>query len=54
LHTPDNEFVVFDKTKDNVYHGHVRSWKDLHVDMQNILKKAGMADSKGKILTGNK
>jgi RHS repeat-associated protein len=47
-----NEFVVFDKTLDNIYHGHVRSWAELHQDMKNILIKNGMADSKGKVLTG--
>jgi hypothetical protein len=45
------EFVVFDKTKDNIYHGHVRAWKDLHPDMQKALIKSKIADSKGKILT---
>jgi RHS repeat-associated protein len=47
-----NEFVVFDKTLDNTYHGHVRTWNQLHQDMKNTLIKNGMADSKGKILTG--
>ncbi|MDV8153479.1 polymorphic toxin-type HINT domain-containing protein, partial [Acinetobacter pittii] len=44
------EFVVFDKTEGNVFHGHVRSWDKLHVDMQNVLKKAGFVDKKGRIL----
>lgn len=46
------EFVVFDKTIGVKYHGHVRVWADLHKDMQNALKKAGMVDNKGNILTG--
>jgi RHS repeat-associated protein len=45
------EFVVFDKTIGNKYHGHVRSWKDLHPDMQKALIKSKMVDNKGKILT---
>ncbi|HEV2482494.1 MAG TPA: RHS repeat-associated core domain-containing protein, partial [Puia sp.] len=45
------EFVVFDRTQGDKYHGHVRSWQDLHTDMQNALKKAGMVDNKGNILT---
>ena len=48
------EFVVFDKTLDTSYHGHVRSWKDLHPDMQKALQQAGMADRKGNILIGGK
>ncbi|MBC3467377.1 hemagglutinin repeat-containing protein [Pseudomonas sp. RW10S2] len=48
------EFVVFDKTLDTTYHGHVRSWSDLHPDMQKALQQAGMADRKGNILTGGK
>ncbi|MBK1977271.1 hypothetical protein ACRS2S_05700 [Achromobacter xylosoxidans] len=44
------EFVVFDETKKSVYHGHVRSWKKLHPDMQNALTRAGMVNRKGKIL----
>ncbi|TBU81901.1 DUF637 domain-containing protein, partial [Phytopseudomonas dryadis] len=48
------EFVVFDKTLDTTYHGHVRSWKDLHPDMQKALQQAGMADRKGNILVGGK
>ncbi|RXT92736.1 hypothetical protein B1F73_26475 [Pseudomonas syringae] len=46
------EFVVFDKTLDTTYNGHVRSWGDLHADMQRALQQAGMVDWKGKILIG--
>lgn len=42
------EFVVFDKTRDNVYHGHVRSWDELHPDMQRALQEAGMVNRRGK------
>jgi len=44
------EFVVFDRTEYGTYHGHVRSWDQLHIDMQNALRKAGMADRRGRIL----
>ncbi len=46
------DFVVFDRTIDNIYHGHVRSWGDLHPDMQRALQQAGMADRKGNIISG--
>ncbi len=45
-----SEFVVFDNTIGTTYHGHVRSWADLHPDMQRALQKAGMADRKGNII----
>jgi RHS repeat-associated protein len=48
-----NEFVVFDRTQGNKYHGHVRSWSDLHPDMQKALIKSGMADKKGNIIKPN-
>lgn len=44
------EFVVFDKTINNIYHGHVREWSDLHPDMQRALQGSGMADRRGNIL----
>ncbi|WP_241055354.1 hemagglutinin repeat-containing protein [Achromobacter xylosoxidans] len=44
------EFVVFDETKNSVYHGHVRSWNNLHPDMQKALTRAGMVNRNGKIL----
>jgi hypothetical protein len=46
----NQEFVVFDRTRENVYHGHVRSWSDLHPDMQRALQRAGMVDRRGNIL----
>ena len=47
------EFVVLDKTRtlpngDDIYHGHVRSWNDLHVDQQNALKNTRKVNKKGK------
>lgn len=44
-----NEFVVFDRTGGDVYHGHVRPWDKLHQDMKNALIKAGKVDNKGNI-----
>jgi filamentous hemagglutinin len=43
------EFVVFQKTIGNAYHGHVRSWSDLSSQMQNALQRAGMTDKRGRI-----
>ena len=52
---PDaNELVVFDRTGDEVYHGHVRPWDKLHQDMKNALIKARKVDSKGNILGARK
>jgi len=51
----NKEIVVIDRTQVNAdksekYHGHVRGYKDLHVDQQNALKRAGKVDSKGGII----
>ncbi|WP_415646281.1 hypothetical protein [Stackebrandtia soli] len=57
----NGEIVVLDRTVQrpctcggggtiDIFHGHVRSWADLHVDMQNSLKKAGLVDKKGRIV----
>ena len=43
------EFVVFDRTGGDVYHGHVRTWDKLHQDMKNALIKAQKVDNKGNI-----
>jgi filamentous hemagglutinin len=48
------EFVVFDRTINSTFHGHVRSWNDLHPDMQNALIRAGMADRRGNVIDGGK
>ena len=44
------DFVVFDRTLNDIYHGHVRSWTDLHPDMQRALRQANMVDGRGNIL----
>ena len=44
-----NEFVVFDHTGRDDYHGHVRPWNKLHQDMKNALIKAKKTDNKGNI-----
>lgn len=49
IDSKNGDFVVFDKTSDNVFHGHVREWKDLHPDMQNALQKSGKVSGNGKI-----
>ena len=49
-----NEYVVFDKTAGDVYHGHVRPWDKLHQDMKNALIKAEKVDNKGNILGAEK
>ena len=55
------EIVVLDRTRqaacgcdgaggvNNIWHGHVRPWGDLHVDMQNALRRGGLVDRKGNI-----
>jgi hypothetical protein len=55
------EFVVFDFTQKrgggegsgpNVFHGHVRKWEQLDQPHCSALIRAGMANTRGKILTG--
>ena len=46
------DFGVFDKTRDGIFHGHARSWSDLHPDMQRALQQAGMVDRRGNIIGG--
>lgn len=43
------EFVVFDQTREGIFHGHVPSWDELTREMQNVLIDAGKVTSKGKI-----
>lgn len=43
------EFVIFDKTINNIYHGHVRTWSELTQEMKNVLINNGLVDRKGKI-----
>ena len=44
------EFVIFDKTIDNIYHSHVRTWNELTQEMKNLLINKGFVNRKGKIL----
>ena len=46
----DGEIVVFDNTRDEEFHAHVRPWKKLSNQMKAALKKAGMVNKKGKII----
>jgi hypothetical protein len=57
----NGEIVVLDRTRrepcgctetdgaNDVWHGHVRAWGDLHPDMQTALRSAGLVDRKGRI-----
>jgi hypothetical protein len=63
IDTENNEFVVLDRTRqvpcgcgdgdgfNNLFHGHVRAWDDLEDVMQNALRRAGMVDRRGNILS---
>lgn len=44
-----DEFMVFDLTRGNIYHGHIRSWAQLHPSMRYALEIAGMVDHRGNI-----
>jgi filamentous hemagglutinin len=44
------DFVVFDRTVNNIYHGHVRSWNQLEPGMKKALQEAGMVDRRGNII----
>lgn len=44
------DFVIFDKTIDNIYHSHVRTWNELTQEMKNLLINKGFVNRKGKIL----
>ncbi len=48
------EIVVFDKTINNIFHGHVVSWKDLRQEAKNALIKNGLTTPKGKIIENKK
>lgn len=47
------DFVVFDRTSEGVFHGHVRPWNELTPQKQNTLRRSGMADRRGRILVGS-
>jgi hypothetical protein len=44
----NGEIVVFDQTSEGIFHGHVRSFKDLTSQQKNALRNAGLVDKKGK------
>jgi hypothetical protein len=57
------EFVVFSFQENKaipgrgtvpIHHGHVRPWAELNPRQQAALRAAGMADKRGKILTGSR
>lgn len=43
----NGEITVFDQTSNGIFHGHVRSFKDLTSQQQNALRNAGLVDKKG-------
>jgi len=43
----NREFSVFDQTSKGIFHGHVRSWKELNNQQRSALIKSGMVDTKG-------
>lgn len=46
----NNQIVILDKTVDGLYHGHVRTWKNLNNDViEAVLRKAGLVTKRGKI-----
>jgi hypothetical protein len=51
----NGEIVVFNKTVDGWYHGHVRTWSQLKAEgkagqcIRNVLIKNGLVNSVGKI-----
>ncbi len=46
------EFVVFHRTREGVYHGHVRTWGELTPQMQATLRRGGLVDKRGRITIG--
>ncbi len=44
------DYVVFDRTIRNEYHGHTRTWDQLTSEMQNALVESGMANRRGKLI----
>jgi len=41
------EVKVINGVKVEIYHGHVRDWSKLHLDMQRALRKEGLVDKRG-------
>ena len=46
----NGEIVVLDQTREGIYHGHVRGWKDLTQQQRNALIKGKITNKKGDIL----
>lgn len=46
----NRQFVVLDRTREGLYHGHVRTWDQLRQVMKNILEKQGIVTDKGKFI----
>lgn len=44
------EYVVFDETVPGTFHGHTRTWDQLHPDMQRSLVASGAVTNNGRIL----
>lgn len=44
-----NEFVVFGRTRENIWHGHTRSWDELTNPMQAKLRSEKIVTKNGKI-----
>ena len=44
------QFVVFDQTTPGFFHGHTRTWDQLHPDMQHVLVAAGVVTAHGRIV----
>ena len=43
----NGEIVVFDRTSEGIFHGHVRSFKDLTSQQKNAIRNSGLVDKKG-------
>nr|MDQ6900748.1 hypothetical protein [Candidatus Dormibacteraeota bacterium] len=48
----ERQFAVFDRTREGVFHGHVRSWERLDQQQRNVLMRSGMTDRRGNISVG--
>ena len=48
--TANKQFVVLDRTKEKLWHGHTRSWDQLTQAMRGVLIRNGVADLRGKII----
>ena len=46
----DGQFVVFQKTMEGIYHGHLREFSELEKPMRDALENAGLINKLGKII----